>query len=129
VRDLLEICKTFKTPQCRIVLVGAGSTGLSALLAAPGAEAVVADAHSADISDDEKLLSPELFCPGLRNIGAFEGAALLAAPNPLLVHNTGEHFQTAELRSGYKAASAAKHLKLESTLMSDEALAKHIADL
>ena len=82
-----------------------------------------------DISDDQTLLSNELFCPGLRNIGVFEGPALLAAPHPLLVHHTGEHFPTADLRSGYKASGAPKNLKVESDFLSDGDLVKFIADL
>src|SRR5262249_46293357 len=129
VGDLVGICKMFRIPQCQIVLVGIGANGLPALLAAPGADAVVADANSVDISDDQTLLAPDLFCPGLRNLGVFEGPALLAAPHPLLVHHTGEHFPTNDLRSGYKAAGAAKHLRIELSLLVDDALVKYITGL
>jgi len=65
----------------RVVLLGTGVAGLWALLAAPAADVVVADVNNMDISDDQTLLDFNLFTPGLRNIGSFEGAALLAAPH------------------------------------------------
>jgi hypothetical protein len=112
-----------------IVLVGTGISGLSALLSAPGADAVVADVNALDTSDDQTLLGPDLFSPGLRVIGTFEGAALLAAPHPLLLHNTGQNFALDALRTGYKASEATKKLKIESARLNDEALANWISDL
>jgi len=53
------------------------------LLAAPAADAVIADCGHLDISDDQALLDPDLFCPGIRNMGTFTGAAILASPHPL----------------------------------------------
>jgi hypothetical protein len=90
------------------------------LLAAPAADAVIADCGQLDISDDQTLLDPDLFCPGIRNIDTFAGAAILAAPHPLVMHNVAKGFSTASLLSSYRAASAEKNLKVEARLLNEE---------
>jgi len=129
VRDLLTVCsvaglsadprglRTFK-----VVLWGAGWAGLWALLAAPGAGAVVADCGQLDVTDDQVLLEPDLFCPGIRNIGAFEGGAVLAAPHPLLLHNTGTNFVTTAVRSAYRALGAGEKLRVVATRVPEDEL-------
>jgi dienelactone hydrolase len=126
VRDLLAavaVGKSLefgKSGEPRVVLYGAGVAGLWALLAAPGADAVVADCNAADVSKDEALLNANLFCPGIRNIGTFEGAAMLAAPKALLLHNVGMNFPTGGIRSAYKASSAGRKLRVEKNTLNDE---------
>ena len=112
-RDLLTVCAAAgsgadpRGPRSfDVILWGAGRGGLWALLAAPAAGAVVADCDQLDVTSDDALLAPDLFCPGIRNIGTFEGAAMLAAPHPVLLHNTGENFPTVALRSTYRAMGA-----------------------
>ncbi len=128
VRDLLTVCSAASSVDprqplaFRAVLLGTGRAGLWALLAAPGADAVVADCDQLDLSTDEALLAPDLFCPGLRNLGTFEGAPMLAAPHPLLLHNLGHQFPTETLVSVYKAARASAKLRLESKALTPEAL-------
>src|SRR5205823_7044841 len=100
-----------------------------ALLASPAADAVVADANYMDVSDDQALLGADLFAPGLRNIGAFEGAALLGAPHPLLIHHTGKRFLTANTHSVYKTLGAINRLRIEPSNLTDDALAKWIIEL
>jgi dienelactone hydrolase len=135
VRDLLTLCSVARTIEpekarsCQVVLVGAGRVGLWSLLAAPGADAVVADCARIDTSDDETLLSSDLFVPGLRAIGSFEGPLILAAPHPLLVHNVGTHFQTESIRSSYKALGAGKKLRQESSRLSEDEIVKWISQL
>ena len=135
VGNLLAACSAAQTadarkhPRFRVVLVGIGAAGIATILAAPGADAVVADANSLDTSDDQALLAPDVFSPGLRNIGTFEGAPLLAAPHPLLLHNTGQNFRVTAIRSGYKSSAAAKKLRIEPARLSDEALANWISEL
>ncbi len=116
-------------PDRPLVLCGIGHAGLWALLAATGADAVVADACRLDVSQDESLLATELFCPGIRNIGTFEGAPMLAAPRPLLIHNTGTGFATSAIRSTYRALRAEKRLRVESRPMDSDAIADWIARL
>ena len=135
VRNLLAACSAAQTAdprqhgRFRVVLVGTGTAGIATVLAAPGADAIVADANALNTSDDQALLAPDLFSPGLRTIGTFEGATLLAAPHPLLLHNIGQNFSVAGIRSGYKNSGAAKKLRIESALLSDDALANWIAAL
>lgn len=79
---------TEKYSNCRVILIGQGGSGLSCLMAAPLAAGVAADCAGLDDSKDENLIAPEIFFPGLRRIGSANGIAALAAPNPLLLHNT-----------------------------------------
>jgi hypothetical protein len=110
----------------RVVLCGSGRAGLWALAAAPAADAVVADCGQLDVSDDSELMKQDLFAPGLRKMGAFEGAALLAAPNSLLLHNTGEKFSTDHLAKAYDDKSA---FRRETKALDPTAQADWIAQL
>jgi hypothetical protein len=127
VRNLIAACAHARIHGKHIVLQGTGRAGLWALLAAPDADAVIADCSQLNPTDDEALLAPDLFCPGLRNLGAFEGAALLAAPHPLLLHNVGPNFPTETLRSLYQALGAASKLRIESRCLSDGELSEWAA--
>ena len=134
VRDLLTVCAAAGSgadPQgprsFGVILWGTGRAGLWALLAAPAAGAVVADCDELDLASDEALLAPDLFCPGIRTIGGFEGGALLAAPHPLLMHNTGENFPTDALRSAYRAMGASDELRVVAAALPDEELVRWIA--
>jgi len=133
VRDLLAVCEQARTldsgRKSRVVLCGRGRAGVWSLLAATGADAVVADAGALDVSDDETLLAPEWFCPGLRNLGTFEGGAMLAAPHPLLLHHTGGTFPTQGIASAYQAVAARGKLKIETGLLPDDALVDWVAGL
>ena len=129
VRDLLTVCSVAglaadpHAPRfLNVVLWGTGRAGLWALLAAPGAGAVVADCDQLDVTDDQVLLAPDLFCPGIRNIGTFEGGAVLAAPHPLLLHNTGTNFVTTAVRSAYRAMGAGKKLRVVAARLPEDEL-------
>jgi hypothetical protein len=128
VGDLLSACAHAHTlgsgaSHPPVVLCGVGRAGLWALLAAPAADAVIADTTELNSGSDEALLAPDLFCPGLRNIGGFEGAAMLAAPRPLFVHNTGTTFQTSGISSAYKTVgSGSKFRSVSKPLSEDEML-------
>ena len=115
VRDLVTICEGVREHyfnRCRVVLCGSASAGMWSLLAAPAADAVIADCGQLDVSDDQALLAPDLFCPGIRNIDTFSGAPILAAPHPLVLFNVAEGFPGASLRSSYKVLSAEKNLRV-----------------
>jgi hypothetical protein len=103
----------------RVVLCGLGRAGLWALLAAPAADATLADSAQLNENSDESLLAPDLFCPGLRIIGGFEGAAMLAAPKPLLVCNTGANFSGADVSSAYQALGAGAKFRRETRPLSE----------
>ena len=129
VRDLVTICTVAgstadpRGPRfCEVTLWGIGRAGLWALLAAPAAGAVIANCDQLDADSDEALLAPDLFCPGIRNIGTFEGAAMLAASHPLLLHNTGEEFPTDALRSTYRAMGASDKLRVVAARLPDDEL-------
>lgn len=133
VRDLLAACEQARGleygKKFRVVLCGTGRAGLWSLLAAPGADAVMADVGALDVAGDEGLLEPDLFCPNLRNVGTFEGGAMLAAPHPLLVHNTGGRFPTSGLLSAYRALTARGKLRLETSRLNEDALVEWISKL
>ncbi len=129
VQDLITACAFARTKARHVILGGTGRAGLWALLAAPAADAVVADCDTLDVSNDEALLAQDLFFPGIRNLGAFEGAAMLAAPNPLLVHNTGNGFSTASLHAAYAASRANDSFTAKPGKLSDGELAGEFSKL
>ncbi len=132
VRDLVSICQGIRilnSFRCRVVLCGSGRAGLWSLLAAPSADAVIADCGQLDVSDDQTLLDPDLFCPGIRNIDTFAGAAILAAPHPLVLYNVAASFPLASLRSSYRALLADKKLRVESRLLNDSEIAGSLPDM
>lgn len=113
----------------RVVLCGEGRAGLWALLAAPAADAVAADCARLNNDDDCGLLESDLFCPGFRAFGGFESAALLAAPHPLLLHNTGDTFTPSATRAAYRALGATRKLRVESGSVSESALTRWLGTL
>jgi len=135
VRDLLTVCAAADSidPRgvraFRVTIAGTGHAGLWALLAAPGADAVVADAAALDTKDEQAFLATDLFCPGLLTIGGFMGSPMLVASHPLLLHNTGEKFATADLQAAVKAANADGKLKVYSKPLDDARIAEWIARL
>jgi hypothetical protein len=131
VGDLITVC-SFARNQLKarqIVLCGTGPAGLWALLAAPAADAVIADCDELDASSDQALLAPDLFCPGIRALGAFEGTALLAAPHPLLLYDTGPNFPTQTLSSTYGALKAGRQFHVESRGLGEAELASWLANI
>jgi hypothetical protein len=126
VRDLVSICegvRRINLNHCRVVLCGCGRAGFWSLLAAPAADAVIADCGQLDVADDQTLLDPDLFCPGIRNMDTFAGAAILAAPHPLVLYNMAAGFPTAGLRSTYRALQATKNLRVEPRLLNEAEVA------
>ena len=133
VRDLITVCSaareisSSKGGRAQVVLWGEGRAGLWSLLASPGGvDAVVADCDQIDPTRDESLMSPDLFCPGIRNIGAFDGVALVAAPHPLLIHNVSNGFPTEKLKGIYGSGG---RLRVERTRLDESAVADWILAL
>jgi hypothetical protein len=128
VGDLIALCAQArslaggKNGRAQVVLWGVGKAGLWSLLAAPAADLVLADADQFDPNNDAALLAADFFCPGIRNIGVFEGAAMLAAPHPLLLYNRSPTFSTASLEAAYKAAGGARKFRHETAGLSSEEL-------
>lgn len=129
VRDLVSACEWVKDSGYKAILCGTGRAGLWSLLAAPAADAVVADCDALDVSSNVELLKPDLFVPGLRKIGAFEGVATLAAPHPILLHNIGENFPMQGLGDVYSALKSNKFFHAEKKQIKDEDLAKWVLEL
>lgn len=122
VQDLLTVCAFARThlKMRRVVLCGQERAGLWTLLAAPAADAVAANAGGLDLGTDAPLMEPDLFAPGLRRMGAFEGAVALAAPNPVLAHNVGTVFKDDLARTAFAAAGAEAALRMEPAVLEDE---------
>ena len=132
VRDLLTVCNASasldprRSLAFRVTLVGAGRAGLWALMAAPGADSVAADCARLPSHDEQSLLASDVYCPGIMTLGSFQGAAILAAPRSLLLHNTGSEFKTEYLRAAYGAAKAAANLTSEPRQVPDTQIASWI---
>jgi dienelactone hydrolase len=125
VQDILTAIAYLRTrPGVQQVgLVGQGEAGLWALLAAPAADAVAADCNRTDLTTDDALLTEDMYAPGLRRLGDFQTAAVLAAPRPLLLHNTGDKFLAAVwIRDVYGSLGAVPALHTETDLTTDAVL-------
>jgi hypothetical protein len=135
VNDLLTICAAASSIDPRkklafqVTLAGAGRAGLWTLLAAPAADAVIADCDSFDVSDESALLASDLYCPGILALGGFEGVAMLAAPHPLLLHNIGSKFSTTSLHAAYDASGVQGRMRIASGHLTQAALADWAAKL
>ena len=135
VRDLLTVCAAAgsveprKPVRFRVVLCGSGGAGVWALEAAPAADAVIADCGALADDQERSWLRPELFCPGILNLGGVEGAAMLAAPHPLLLHNAGTNVSAETIRSAYAAARSGSQFAVEARPLSDEAILAWLARL
>jgi hypothetical protein len=135
VRDLATVCAAAssmdprKSISFRVILAGTRQAGIWALLAAPAADAVVADVAALDTADEQAFLATDLFCPGLLSIGGPEGAAMLAAPHWLLLHNTGAKFATSHLQSTYKAASVSGRIRIDSSRLTDREIVTWLGQL
>lgn len=140
VRDLMSVCAAVRmdgffaaigrpsaSKPLNVVLCGVGHAGIWSLFAAPAADAVIADCNALDVSNDAALIEPDFFCPGVRNIGTFEGAAMLAVPHPLLLQNTGKNFKVGTIRKTYKTLGVKKNLGIEPKPLTEEALTKWIS--
>ena len=126
---LITLCQMVRTSPAvdRVVLSGSGRGSLWALLAAPAADAVAVDCEGLDFSSDDDLLATGWFAPGLRCIGTFQGAAMLAAPNPLLLHNTRDEFAADDIEAAYGAAGGEKRLEVTEALRSEEGILRWAA--
>lgn len=124
VRDLVTICSAAPAfdPRGRIFfrvyLVGHGSAGTWALLAAPAADGVVADASELDWTSEETWFGKNLFCPGILALGGPETSAILATPKPLMIHNTSTESDFDSAKAAYRAATAGERLQVRKSAAS-----------
>lgn len=126
VQDLLTAAEFARTrsKDTQVALVGVQAAGAWAMLAAPGVDIVVADGAGL-ARNDEQLMTPEIFVPGLHRLGTFEGVAALAAPNPLLFHNTRVKSASGVLARAYPKRTFEEH----SQAQSDANIAKWISKM
>jgi Acetyl xylan esterase (AXE1) len=102
-------------------LVAHGHAGLLALLArglAPAIDRVVIDAAQFDSSSDEAFIK-SMAIPGIRRAGDFTTAVTIAPLTQLLIHNTGDKFNTEKIEAVYKAFGKAENFKSQSAKLSD----------
>lgn len=126
VQDLITAAATLRAHGAKeVMLAGFGAAGLWALLAAPAVDGVAADCNGLDLSTDDALCSDNLFVPGLRRMGDFRTAAILSTPHPLLLHNTGPHFNAAPwIAEVYHSLGAGNALRVEEEKLEDEVVAE-----
>lgn len=131
VGDLVTICAFARAhfKDFKIVLSGREQAGLWALLAAPAADAVMADGAQFDADNDEVWTQQDWLTPSIRRIGTFDGPILLAAPHPVLVHNVSAGFPTKNLLSSYQRLAAGAKASFHQERLTDAALLNWIAGL
>ncbi|MCY3759458.1 MAG: acetylxylan esterase [Acidobacteria bacterium] len=108
----------------RVNLVGVGEGGLWSLLAralAPQLHRTLADVSRFSSEEDRAYLE-HLYVPVLRRAGDFKTAAMLAPATRLLIHNTGESFNTDWFRQAYELAGKTGLLEIESDELPRERL-------
>jgi dienelactone hydrolase len=130
VQDIITTCAFAQThgKGRKVLLVGTGHAGLSCMLAAPAAQALAAD-YDRFNDEDSRLMQRDLFVPGIRRIAVFQGAAALAAPNPVLVHNAGDNFKPQWLKASYAAVQSSGALRIKPDALSDVELADWVGAL
>ena len=107
-----------------VTLCGQGSTGLYVMLAAPNADAVIADAGTLDLTSDDALLADDYFVPGLRRLGDVKTTLTLAAPRPVYLYNVGAKLPAVSwVREVYTALNHLPHIRVDASAPADETLA------
>jgi hypothetical protein len=131
VGDLVMACAFARShlEDFKVVLHGRDEAGLWSLLAAPAADAVAADAVRFEADNDQLWVRQDWLTPSIRRIGTFDGPVLLAAPNPVLIHNAGTMFPTGTIASVYQRLGAATQPKLHPERLTDAALIQWIGGL
>ncbi len=114
VQDVITMCAYARgvAPGAKVLICGEGGAGVWALLAAPVADGVVADADGADWSTPEFWTRTEWFTPGILAIGGMDAVAGLAAPKPMIIHHTGAGFSTEWVKMAYLAAGVLEKLRI-----------------
>lgn len=124
-QDLVTTIAYARTLGKKVTLCGLDRAGLWAMLAAPAADALVADAQAFNSQNEQLLLADDLFAPNLQRLGGLDGIVALAAPKPVLLHNTGGQFSTKVTEQIY--GSNAKTLRTEQKRFDDLAIATWIS--
>jgi dienelactone hydrolase len=116
-----------RTDVSRSSLVGLGASGPETLMArslAPRSKTgkTIIDANRFQASSD-RYWAKHLYIPAIRSSGDFRTAAVMIAPDPLLIFNTGLKFPVQWIRNTYKAVGSPKALQLSDQRLSQRAIA------
>ena len=120
-------CFTDRGDVSEVNLIGIGEAGLWSLLAAGFADVkkVVVDAAQYDVDSDAAFLET-LPIPSIRRVGDFRTAGTLIAPRPLIIHNTGDAFDTTWIAEVYGNVGASQHLLVEKGRLPDAEIVAQI---
>ena len=118
-QDLITTITYARSLGKKVTLCGLDRAGLWAMLAAPAADVLVADAQTFNSGNEQLLLADDIFTPNLQRLGGLDGIVALAAPRPVLLHNTGSQFNTSITSQVY---GPAKSLRIERNRFDDLAL-------
>lgn len=127
VQDILTsiaFARTRMAPNTTLSLVAPGEAGLWALLArglATGLDRAVVDTAAFPTSSDDAFVA-RLPIPGIRRAGDFVTAVSLVPFTPLLLHGTGNQFETSQLRTLYARFGQARHFATQAEKISTPAL-------
>lgn len=113
-----------------VSLIGIGEAGLWGLLAAgfTNIKNVVVDVAQFDNRVDSSFLE-SLPIPSIRRVGDFRTAGTLIAPRNLIIHNTGDIFDTSWIEDVYGSIGAEENLLVRKDRMEDDEIAGRIAEL
>ena len=132
VQDILTAlrCFTGRGDVSEVNLIGIGEAGLWGLLAAGFADIanVVVDAAQFDNSSDAAYLET-LPIPSLRKVGDFRTAGTLIAPHLLVIHNTGDAFDTGWIDEVYRNIGAGQQLLVDKGVLSDTEIVARVVAL
>ena len=124
-------CFTGRGDVSEVNLIGIGEAGLWSLLAAGFADVknVIVDGAEFDLRydlDGDAAFLETLPIPSIRQVGDFRTAGTLIAPRPLIIHNTGDAFDTAWIAEVYRNIGASQHLLVEQGRLSDEEIVAQV---
>ena len=131
VQDILTTLLYFSTrgDVSEVSFIGIGEAGLWGMLAAgfTNINNVVIDAAQFDNTNESAYLET-LPIPSLRKVGDFRTAGTLIAPRNLIIHNTGDVFDTTWIEEVYRNIGAEQHLFVNSDKLTDAVIAGIIAN-
>ena len=131
VQDILTSLLYFSTrgDVSDVSLIGVGEAGLWSLLAAgfTNIKNIVVDVNQFDNSSDDAFLET-LPIPSLRRVGDFRTAGTLIAPRNLIIHNTGEAFDTTWIEDVYRNLGAEENLLVRKDALPNAELVGRIVD-
>ena len=120
-------CFTGRGDVSEVNLIGIGEAGLWGLLAAGFTDVknVVIDAAEFDNNSDDAFLE-RLPIPSIRRVGDFRTAGTLVVPRTLIIHNTGNVFDTTWITEVYGNIEASDQLHTEKDRLSDEEIVARV---